>query len=129
MVAGAKGGTAGSLGTGGTGGISTSGIGNAIKYSPDGGIIDVTISEDYEQRLALISIKDTGIGIPQQQQARIFGRFIRGENARTFGIGGTGLGLYLSRELTERHNGRIWFESIESKGSTFSISLPLEHHE
>ncbi len=115
-------------------------IGNAIKYSPEGGTIDVTISEDDEQHLALLSIKDTGIGIPKQQQARIFGRFIRGDNARVYGIGGTGLGLYLSRELVwyrtgplpqsvERHSGRIWFESAEGKGSTFSISLPLKQQE
>ncbi|MGI9058273.1 MAG: ATP-binding protein [Ktedonobacteraceae bacterium] len=104
-------------------------IGNAIKYSPEGGTIDVIISEDCTQQLALISIKDQGIGIPVQQQARVFGRFIRADNARAYGIGGTGLGLYLSRELVERHGGRIWFESAEGKGSTFSISLPLEQQE
>lgn len=104
-------------------------IGNAIKYSPDGGTIDVTISEDCEQQLALISVKDQGIGIPVQQQSRVFGRFVRADNARAYGIGGTGLGLYLSRELVERHGGRIWFESAEGKGSTFSISLPLEQQE
>ncbi len=104
-------------------------IGNAIKYSPAGGTIDVTISEDDEQRLALISIKDTGIGIPKQQQARVFGRFVRADNAHAYGIGGTGLGLYLSRELVERHDGRIWFESAEGKGSTFSISLPIGQQE
>ncbi len=104
-------------------------IGNAIKYSPDGGTIDVTISEDRAQLFALLSIKDTGIGIPVEQQARVFGRFVRGDNARAYGIGGTGLGLYLSRELVERHNGRIWFESTEGKGSTFTISLPVKEQE
>jgi len=104
-------------------------IGNAIKYSPEGGTIDVTISEDGEQHLALISIKDQGIGIPVKQQTRVFGRFVRADNARAYGIGGTGLGLYLSRELVERHDGHIWFESAEGKGSTFSISLPLEQQE
>ena len=100
-------------------------IGNAIKYSPEDGHIDITLSEDCKQQLALLSIQDRGIGIPLQQQARIFGRFMRAENAQMQGIGGTGLGLYLSRELVERHSGRIWFESIEGKGSTFYIALPL----
>ncbi|WP_246035751.1 sensor histidine kinase [Dictyobacter kobayashii] len=70
-----------------------------------------------------MAIKDSGIGIPVQQQARIFGRFMRADNVH--GISGTGLGLYLCRELVERHNGRIWFESVENVGSTFYIALPL----
>ena len=74
--------------------------------------------------MALLSIRDSGIGIPVQQQARIFGRFERADNARAYGIGGTGLGLYLCRELIERHGGRIWFESAEEQGSTFFIALP-----
>ncbi|HYK84910.1 MAG TPA: ATP-binding protein [Ktedonobacteraceae bacterium] len=101
-------------------------LGNAIKYSPDGGSIDITIDENCEQQVALLSIQDGGIGIPLSQQARVFGRFVRAENAQALGIGGTGLGLYLSRELVERHGGRIWFESTEGKGSTFFIALPLE---
>jgi signal transduction histidine kinase len=96
---------------------------NAVKYSPDGGSIDIYLSEDKENRQALLSVKDTGIGIPAHQQGRIFGRFIRADNAQD--IGGTGLGLYLCRELVERHGGRIWFESIEDKGSTFYVALPL----
>jgi signal transduction histidine kinase len=96
---------------------------NAVKYSPDGGSIDIYLSEDKENRQALLSVKDTGIGIPAYQQGRIFGRFIRADNAQD--IGGTGLGLYLCRELVERHGGRIWFESVEGKGSTFYVALPL----
>ena len=100
-------------------------LGNAIKYSPEGGAIDITISVNGEENSAVISISDHGIGIPINQQAHVFGRFIRAENARAYGIGGTGLGLYLSRELVERHSGRIWFESTEGQGSTFYIVLPI----
>jgi signal transduction histidine kinase/GAF domain-containing protein len=100
-------------------------ITNAIKYSPDGGSIDITIGDDPATDSATLSVRDEGIGIPQAQQGRIFGRFERAENARTLGIGGTGLGLYLSRELVVRHGGRIWFESTEGRGTTFYITLPL----
>jgi two-component system phosphate regulon sensor histidine kinase PhoR len=100
-------------------------ISNAIKYSPEGGYIEVSIREEAETKSALLSVCDHGIGIPAQQQSLLFGRFARAENARAYGIGGTGLGLYLCRELIERHGGRIWFESVEGQGSTFFIALPL----
>ncbi len=100
-------------------------IGNAIKYSPEGGSIDVTIGEDDQAHAALLCVSDHGIGIPAQQHLLVFGRFARADNARAYGIGGTGLGLYLCRELVERHGGRIWFESVEGQGSTFFVALPL----
>ncbi len=99
---------------------------NAIKYSPAGGDIEVRICLDEGTKMAVLSIKDQGIGIPAQQQSRIFSRFVRANNAQTYGIGGTGLGLYLCRELVERQNGRIWFESVEGVGSTFFLTFPLE---
>jgi signal transduction histidine kinase/GAF domain-containing protein len=98
-------------------------INNAIKYSPAGGIITITLDED--QQSALFSIQDQGIGIPQHQHGRIFSRFMRADNTRMHDIGGTGLGLYLCRELVEHHEGRIWFKSVEDEGSTFYVSLPL----
>jgi len=100
-------------------------INNAIKYSPGGGHILVKLSEDISTSSALLSVQDQGIGISASQQGRIFGRFMRADNARSNNIGGTGLGLYLCRELVERHEGRIWFESAEGEGSTFFVSLPL----
>ena len=100
-------------------------ISNAIKYSPEGGPIEVTIAEDIERQEALLSVRDHGIGIPAQQQAQVFHRFVQADNARAYGIEGTGLGLYLCRALVERHEGRIWFESVEGQGSTFFIRLPL----
>jgi len=98
---------------------------NAIKYSPAGGPVEVTLRAEIERQEALISIRDQGIGIPQAEQAHLFGRFVRATNGQAYGISGTGLGLYLCRELVEQHGGHIWFESIEGAGSTFSIRLPL----
>jgi len=100
-------------------------ISNAIKYSPAGGMIEVTINEESEAQTALLSVRDHGIGIPAHQQSLVFGRFARADNARAYGIGGTGLGLYLCRELTERQGGQIWFESTEGQGSIFFVSLPM----
>jgi len=100
-------------------------VGNAMKYSPQGGHVIITIEEETTAQAMCIGVQDTGIGIPKQQQAQIFGRFMRADNALAWGISGTGLGLYLCRELVERHGGQIWFESEEGAGSTFSVSLPL----
>jgi PAS domain S-box-containing protein len=100
-------------------------IGNAIKYSPQGGAITITIREETASQTIQISVQDRGIGIPRHQQAQIFGRFIRADNAVAWGISGTGLGLYLCRELVEQQMGRLWFESEEGAGSTFFVTLPL----
>jgi signal transduction histidine kinase len=100
-------------------------IGNAIKYSPQGGPIEIAISEELDRQAVRLSIRDAGIGIPVSEQARIFRRFARASNSSNHGITGTGLGLYLCRELIERHDGRIWFESSEGHGSNFFMLLPL----
>ncbi len=100
-------------------------IGIVIKYSPDGGDIEITIREAREAQEVVISIRDHGIGIPLHEQGRIFERFARASNSGAHRIGGTGLGLYLSREIVERHAGRIWFESVQGQGSTFFITLPF----
>jgi two-component system phosphate regulon sensor histidine kinase PhoR len=98
---------------------------NAIKYSPTGGMIAISAGLCQQRTQLRLSIQDQGIGIPQTQQAQIFGRFARAENARLQGIGGTGLGLYLCRELVEQHQGHIWFESVEGEGTTFFLTLPF----
>lgn len=98
---------------------------NAIKYSPEDGEIALHLAPGPQETQLQLSVQDQGIGIPQAQQAQMFGRFARAENARMHGIGGTGLGLYLCRELVEQHQGRIWFESREGKGTTFFLTLPL----
>ena len=98
---------------------------NAIKYSPDGGSVEVTLQVAPGQQEALISIRDQGIGIPEAEQIQLFGRFVRASNGQAQGISGTGLGLYLCRELVSQHEGDIWFESTEGAGTTFFIRLPL----
>jgi len=98
---------------------------NAIKYSPAGGSIIATLATDKSTQMMTISVQDFGMGIPLHQQTRIFGRFMRADNARAAGINGTGLGLYLCHSLIEQHEGRLWFESEEGEGSTFYLALPL----
>jgi PAS domain S-box-containing protein len=99
-------------------------IGNAIKFSPDGGPIEIALREAHEAQEIVVSIRDHGIGIPLHEQGLIFGRFVRATNTGAYKIGGTGLGLYLCRELVERHGGHIWLESVQGQGSTFFIVLP-----
>lgn len=94
---------------------------NGIKYTPSGDVI-VDIKGDSDN--VIISITDSGIGIPREDQAHLFQKFYRVDNTDTREIGGTGLGLYLCRRLTEAMNGRIWVESEYKKGSTFFVSLP-----
>jgi PAS domain S-box-containing protein len=98
---------------------------NAIKYSPEGGPVEVTLQVAAGGQEALVSIRDHGIGIPLAEQAQLFGRFVRASNGESHGISGTGLGLYLCRELIAQHGGDIWFESTEGMGSTFFLRLPL----
>jgi PAS domain S-box-containing protein len=100
-------------------------LSNAIKYSPDGGRVSIRLRRRTADGEVELQLQDHGIGIPQEQQSLIFGRFVRADNARAAEIGGTGLGLYISRGLVEQHGGRIWFESREGKGTTFFVTLPL----
>ena len=98
-------------------------LGNAIKYSPQGGPIEVTVWAEPQAEEVVLSVHDEGIGIPAQQQAGIFGRFFRADNAHI--LPGTGLGLYICRSLVELHGGDIWFESTEGVGTTFYLRLLL----
>jgi PAS domain S-box-containing protein len=95
---------------------------NALKYSPGGGTIHVCL----EQRgdVALLTVKDPGIGIPADQQEHLFERYFRARNVSTHSYGGLGLGLYICRDIVERHGGRIWVESAVGRGSTFYVALP-----
>jgi PAS domain S-box-containing protein len=98
-------------------------IRNAIKYSPDGGDVDVEVATLPDR--AQVRVRDRGIGIESEHMERLFTRFGRIETPQTEEIPGTGLGLYLSRELVRLHGGEIMVESIPGKGSVFTVTLPL----
>ena len=99
-------------------------INNAIKYSPDGGKITVTMKTTDDQMI--LSISDQGLGIPKQDLPRIFDRFYRVDRARSRAQGGTGLGLAIAKEIVKQHEGFIWAKSEYGKGSTFTIVLPYD---
>ena len=98
---------------------------NAIKYSPDGGTITVSIKTTDEQ--LILSIADEGLGIPKQDLPKIFDRFYRVDKARSRAQGGTGLGLAIAKEIIKQHQGFIWAKSEYGVGSTFTIVLPYEN--
>ena len=95
---------------------------NAVKYSPDGGRVVVRLEASGDRVRFLVS--DQGLGIPARERERIFEKFYRLDPHLTRGVGGTGLGLYICRELVHRMDGRIWVESEEGTGSTFVVELP-----
>jgi len=97
---------------------------NAVKYSPMGGAVRVTIERRGSE--AVIEVADSGIGIPADQQEHLFERFFRARNAPISGFGGLGLGLYICRDIVQRHGGRIWVESELEHGSTFHVALPMQ---
>ncbi len=97
-------------------------IDNAIKYTSSDGT--VTVSTEVRPQDVVISVKDTGIGIPTGDQSKLFQRFFRSANVLSIDSKGTGLGLYIARVIVERHHGKIWAESKEGHGSTFYVSLP-----
>jgi PAS domain S-box-containing protein len=97
-------------------------VDNAVKYSPDGG--DVRVRIEGAGGSVRFSVTDSGLGIPVAEQRRIFEKFYRLDPNMTRGIGGTGLGLYISSELVRRFDGRIWVDSREGEGSTFHVELP-----
>ena len=101
-------------------------VDNAVKYSPDGG--EVRVAAAANGGSVRFSVSDNGLGIPANEQRRIFEKFYRLDPNMTRGIGGTGLGLYISSELVRRFDGRIWVDSREGEGSTFYVELPTATH-
>ncbi|MFA6183867.1 MAG: HAMP domain-containing sensor histidine kinase [Parcubacteria group bacterium] len=98
-------------------------ISNSIKYNKENGRVIIKVGKD--NRKALISIKDSGIGIPKNEQIRVFDKFYRSKEASNKETGGTGLGLYIAKNIIERSRGKVWFHSIEGEGSEFHFSLPI----
>jgi PAS domain S-box-containing protein len=98
-------------------------VGNAIKYSYNGGEVHVSIRSEGDQ--IILNVRDNGPGIPAEDQAHIFDKFYRGRNI-TDGITGSGLGLAIVKTIVDNHQGRIWVESAEGKGSSFFIVLPIQ---
>ena len=100
-------------------------VDNAIKYSRKGGQITISLGSD--QETVTLKIQDKGIGILNEERGRLFTEFFRGENAKELEPAGSGLGLYIAKDIIENHHhGKIWFESEENKGTTFYISLPIK---
>ena len=99
-------------------------VSNAIKYSPRGG--EVRIKGEATPVEVIISVSDEGVGIPLEDQERIFNRFYRVESPETRAVSGTGLGLYLTRAIVRAHGGRCWVDSIPNQGATFFVALPRE---
>ncbi|GAC1402008.1 MAG: hypothetical protein NVSMB64_01060 [Candidatus Velthaea sp.] len=97
-------------------------VGNAIKYSPGGEAVEVSLRPTADG--VEISVRDRGIGIPAAELPKLFGRFARASNARELGIGGTGFGLYLARTIVELHGGHITVQSKHGSGSTFRAFVP-----
>ncbi len=98
-------------------------LSNAVKYSPRGKLIEISCRR--EANMAVVSVKDEGMGIKPQDIGKLFERFYRVESKHTLAISGFGIGLYLCSEIIQIHEGKIWIESEKGKGSTFHFSIPM----
>jgi signal transduction histidine kinase len=97
-------------------------VSNAVKYSPEDTAVQVEVYQRHD--MAVIQVQDQGQGIAKEQQKHIFEMFYRAPNVQS-SKPGLGLGLAISKDIVERHNGRIWYESEQGKGSTFVVELPI----
>jgi len=98
-------------------------VSNAVKYNRDGGEVLIRARKNGQE--AVITVKDTGMGINEIDQDMIFNKFFRSENASSQDVSGTGLGLYIAKNIIEKSGGKIWFHSEEGKGTKFYFTLPL----
>jgi len=97
---------------------------NAVKYSNVGG--DIIVYFGTSGKNLELKIQDFGIGILESEKEKLFSEFFRGTNAKEVDSMGSGLGLFIAKDIIERHRGKIWFESKENKGSTFFVTLPIK---
>ena len=97
-------------------------IGNAVKYTTSGGKVEIVVYS--KDNFLVFEVKDNGVGIPEEQMDRVFNKFFRSDNAVKYQTEGTGLGLYIAKNIVEQSGGRIWFQSIENVGSMFAFSMP-----
>jgi len=99
-------------------------LGNALRYTSSGDKISIYLK--HNEKEIEIKVQDTGLGIPQDQQAKVFTKFFRATNIMKVDTEGTGLGLYISKNIIEAHGGKIWFESEKDKGSSFYFTVPIK---
>jgi signal transduction histidine kinase len=97
---------------------------NAIRYTFPGGKITISVSSNKKE--IEFKVQDSGVGIPMEQQPRVFTRFFRASNVMRMETEGSGLGLFTSKNIIEAHGGKIWFESKEGKGTAFYFTLPIK---
>lgn len=98
-------------------------LSNASKYTPGGGIITLTLKKD--KRIVVVTVNDNGVGIDEEMQTAIFDKFTRVENELSTTVNGSGVGLYLTRQIVELHGGTIEVDSVPQRGSTFTLRLPV----
>jgi signal transduction histidine kinase len=103
-------------------------LGNAVKFTDDGGSVTVALLVDDETRQSVLRVADTGIGIPEGEQGQLFSRFFRSSLAQGRAIQGSGLGLSISRTIVEHHKGTIEATSVEGEGTMIDVRLPLPDH-
>ena len=99
-------------------------LSNSIKYNHPGGKVSLSITKN--RKVLKIKVKDTGIGIPLNQQKKVFTKLFRADNVNKVDVSGTVLGLYLAKAIIDQSDGKIWFESKLDKGTTFYIEVPLK---
>ena len=99
-------------------------LNNSMKYTTKRGKIDIKLSRKDNE--LIFSIRDNGVGIPEEQHDQVFDKFFRSDNVVKYQTEGTGLGLYITKNIIEQSRGKIWFQSIENVGSIFSFSLPIK---
>src|SRR3989339_137691 len=99
-------------------------VDNALKYTPENGVVTITAEQDVNE--IMIKVADTGLGIPLEEQARVFSKLYRGSNVEALNQIGSGLGLYIAYQIIRKHEGDITFVSAPKQGTTFTVSLPLE---